>query len=185
MMTNEKTTTFGLSSETLIELLHIGEDIESDTQSEDVARSEQLEWLLSGNLPVESSLLKSIPNMISHNEEIIGFLAGNTIGQMLANIQTDIYHIRKIKEYFKALSASEKKPCRRDAATAIYYAAIAYALVYHDVRITVSGHEAIDRSLSLLLAKAWLNGSIAELFKKACSVCQDFLDKSTHREKTP
>ena len=182
---NEKTTTFGLSSETLIELLHIGEDIESDTQSEDAAQSEQLKWLLSENLPVESSLLRSMPNMISNNEEITSFLGGDTIEKMLIDSRTDILHIRRIKTYFKLLSASEKNSCRRNAAIVIYYAAIAHALVYHQDLITNATYESISRHLSLLLENSWLDERIADLLEKAHWICHNNLMELKHQEESP
>ena len=184
-MVNEKTTTFGLSAETLIELLGIGAEIEPAAQTDDTSRAEQLEMMLDSKLPIEPSLLKSVPEFIRQNKEVTDFLAGNTIGQMLVDSQTDIYLVRKIKEYGKKRSTSEIKPHQRDAAIVIYYAAIANALVYHEVRITASGHEDLDSGLALLLEKAWLDSALAELFKKARQVCQEFLDKQKHRKKTP
>ena len=182
-MINEETTTFGLSSEKLVKLLSIGTDVVPTVRMDDSLRAQQLEMILGGKLPIEPSLLESVPEFVRQMDDVAGFLAGNGIGQMLIDAQTDIYLIRRIKEYGQKQSASDDEPCRRDAAIVIYYAAIANALLYHDVRITSSSHEDIDKSLTLLLKKTWLDPDIAELFKKVRRLCRDFIDRQ-HRGKT-
>ena len=78
-MANEKTTTFGLGAAKLIELLGIGAERDPAAQTDDDSRAEQLEGLRDDTLPIDASLLKSVPQNLRQNVAVTNFLAGNII----------------------------------------------------------------------------------------------------------
>ena len=67
---------------------------------------------------------------------------------------------------------SAKSEAEHDAATAVYFAAIASALLFHDRKITTFSYKSLDESFSKLINEKWIVKDIAELFDRACRVCR-------------
>ena len=80
--------------------------------------------------------------------------------------------VEKIKDYSKKLVISAKSDAEHDAATAVYFAAIASALISHDRKITTFSYKSLDESFSRLTNEKWITEDIAELFSRACRVCR-------------
>ena len=69
-----------------------------------------------------------------------------SIRNLLVNPTTDIQLINKIKEHGKILSQKAQVDIEHDTANAIYYAAIAHALVCHNLKITKFSYEELEKS---------------------------------------
>jgi len=171
----KKSTTFGLTTEKLSNLLKVcaessnkDVDMETENKKTELLQDRLSETLLSGSLK-DSPLSKEL----THLCHISGIAAGETIRQLLANPTTDMQLINKIKEHGKILSQNAKTEAEHDTANALYYAAIAHALVYHNSKITKFSYVELEKSLSMFIGKEWISKDLSELLKKAVKYCQD------------
>jgi hypothetical protein len=172
-----ESTTFGLSPEKLARLLNIGSDA---SQAEDKVGPEQKkaellhDWL-AATLPADAALVESLPKIVGRLCRRLLPLVGEPFGNLLQNPKTDVAVIKKIKDYSKKMVASARSETEHDAATAIYYAAIASALVFHDKRITKFSYQSLKNSFSTLVESSWLTSEITDLFRKACRLWEQKL----------
>ena len=171
---DKKSTTFGLGPEKLARLLNIGSDI-SETENdvdEKEKKSELLYDWLAATLPLDAIFIETLPTILQRLYRQLQLHADESFGNLLKEPKTDILVIKKIKDYSKKLVSSSKSEAEHDAATAIYFAAIASALVFHDRKITTFSYKSLCESFSKLIDEKWIAEDIAELFSRACRVCR-------------
>lgn len=172
---DKESTVFGLSPEQLARLLKIGSDTsQADSKVDQEQKKVELlhDWL-AARLPLETALVESLPKILRRLRQELRPLEGKSFGDLLKEPNTDIAAIEKIKEYSKKMVASAKSEAEHDAAAAIYYAAIASALVYHNKTITKFSYKNLRDSFSALSGQAWLNPDLAALFEEARKLCQE------------
>jgi hypothetical protein len=169
----EESSTFGLSPEKLARLLNIGSDIgeTNNVINSEEKKAELLHDWLSATLPLDAVLLESLPIILRRLYRQLQPHLGERFGKVLKNPQTDILVIRKIKDYSKKFVTSARSEAEHDAATAIYFAAIASALLFHDIKITKFSYKTLDESFAKLIDEKWINADIAELFSLARLLC--------------
>lgn len=171
---DSKTTTFGLSSKKLARLLNIGSDIieaKGNRKQKEIKNELLHEWL-TATLPIDAVVIESLPNILQRLYKRLQPHLGESFRDLLKNPKTDVMVIKKIKGYSKKLVASAKSEAEHDAATTIYFAAIASALVHHDQRITTFSYQNLNESFSKLINDEWVTDDIAELFRKASEICR-------------
>ena len=149
----KESTTFGLSPEKLARLLNIGSEIrQSENETDQVEKkTDLLQDRLAETLPLDRSMVKLLPAFLVRLCNDLGVLAGEPIGTLLQNTNSDISLIKKIKDYSRNLSECAKSEAENDTAIAIYYAAIAYALFFHDEKISRFSFESLNSSLSAIM----------------------------------
>jgi hypothetical protein len=181
----KKTTTFGLTPEKVSNLLKVcaessNKDVDMETKHKktELLQDKLSETLLTGSLK-DSPLSKELTQLCY----ISGIAAGESIRNLLINPGTDIELIKKIKEHGKSLSQSTKVDVEHDIANAIYYAAIAHALIYHDFKITKFSYKELEKALSFFAQTDWVSTDLLELFAKAVKYCQDRLNNNKEGEK--
>lgn len=171
---DKETTTFGLCSEKLVRLLNIGTDIsETDNNIDQKGKKTVLlqDWL-AAKLPLDAVFLETLPAILKRFCKQLRPHAGESFGNLLKDPKTDMLVIKKIKDYSKKIALSAKSEAEHDAAIAIYFAAIANALFFHEQKITTFSYKSLDESFSKLINETWITKDIAELFSKACKVCR-------------
>jgi hypothetical protein len=181
---------FGLSPEKLANLLSIGSElsrqqIQADPEQK---KADLLCDLLEEPLPLDDAVVKYLPANLTNICENLSLLSGDTIGSLLQNPNSDISLIKKVKDCSKNLSKSAKSKAEHDTAIAIYYAAIASALIFHGQKTTSFSFEDLNKSFCALIDKPWVPSEIISLYKKASEICQSRLTKkstSQSRKRTP
>ena len=98
------------------------------------------------------------------------------LGQILQDDQTDLTTLESVKQYGKLAAAQEQADEEKETATAIYYAAIAAALVRHGQFITRHPPENLRRSFAVLAETPWMSAGLAELFQQAHELCRKRTD---------
>ena len=166
---DKEQTTFGLSPEKLTRLLSIGSEINRSEEEadQDEEKADLLQDRLEETLPLERFMLKFLPASLLRLCDKLGVLAGEPIGKLLQNPKSDISLIKKVKDYSKNLSECAKTEAESDTAIAIYYAAIAHALIFHNQKITRFSIESLNSALCSLIQKPWVSNELIELYKKA------------------
>ena len=168
----QDSTTNGLSPEKLARLLKLAVENKPALNKVDYdqERAEMLQGLLSKAVPSDPALLASIPRIIQYlcNELLPAGAA--SVGDLLNSPETDLATLRQIKSYGKELAAKKDSP-EHEVGTAVYYAAIASALLRHDEKISMHSAKELLDAFSVLGNKSWMSEDLASLFKQACSQC--------------
>jgi len=168
-------TTFGLEPEQVQRLFNIGRDTKKADKRVGGAerKAEILHRRLSETLPLDKSQVEMLPAVLGNLCHTIGLLAGETILSLVKNPSTDMSLIERIKRYGKELSTRAKSEAEHEVATAIYYAAIANALAFHDLRITKFSYKKLEMAFSRLVKEEWISKDLSVLFKIAGKYCKD------------
>jgi len=174
------TSTFALTPGQLAKLMALGtdgraprEDLDADNQMAGLLRDR-----LADPLRFEREAINALPPALADVCRELTALANRPLGEVLLDPGTDLRVLEAVKEYGKRLAASQKDGREHAAALAIYYAAIAAALVFHRRRITRHTCGSLDRAFGLLVGKAWTPQDLAALFAKAREVCQNATRRS-------
>jgi len=165
-------TTSGLKPDKLGELLSICSENSQAKIGPDQEKAELLHDHLAETLPFEACKDGFVAENLSHLCQVPGLLTGESIRNLLNHSQTNISLIKKVKDYGKKLSKCATSESERDIANVIYYAAIANALVFHDLKISRFSYENLKNTFSTLIKSNWLTPDITQLFKTACNFCR-------------
>lgn len=176
----KKSTTFGLTPGKISNLLKVcaessGNDVDMETKQKksELLQDRLSETLLAGSLK-GSPLSKELTQLCY----ISGIAAGESIRNLLINPRTDIELIKKIREHGKSLSQSTQIDIAHDTANTIYYAAIAHALIYHNIKITKFSYEELEKSLDVFTRTDWISTDLLDLFSKAVKYCHGQLNNN-------
>jgi hypothetical protein len=175
----DEPTTFGLSHEKLEKLWRIGDDtpVDRDGPTEEQKKAELLHDQLAESLPLDPTATCMLPETLSHVLEQFKPLGGCSIGDLLLDPEVDLSVIWQIKDRYKERAKSCSSEVEREVATAIYYAAIANALLFHEEslfrndKITTFSYNELKESFSGLLNSSWLTPDLVGLFKRAQATC--------------
>jgi hypothetical protein len=160
--------TVGLGPERLARLLALGANTPGQ---EDQATAEILRAWLASPVPVNPAEEGSVPALLHRPCKELEPLAGKPLSAVLFDPAADRAVIVTLKDYFKTMSLQWKGGALYSPAVALYYAAIAAALVLQGCKITSHSYYGLDRSLATLVKKPWLVPELGELFAKTHAVC--------------
>jgi hypothetical protein len=181
---SERSKTFGLSPEKIAELLRMGtEEYDHAKASAEQKKAELLVDRLAELLPLDSAIMKLLPDISSLLTGVMGECGGESIGDLLQNPEVGISVLRKIKNYNNDLSKCAESKIERDIAVVLYYGSIASALVFHNKRISRFSYKNLERSFSSLVGKSWITTELVRLFTKAREICRELHKKSHGSDK--
>ncbi|KPK44134.1 MAG: hypothetical protein AMJ65_03895 [Phycisphaerae bacterium SG8_4] len=80
--------------------------------------------------------------------------------------------IRRIRGLSKKLGSSGKDKIERDVALVLYFAAIAGAIVFHNVRISQYSYEKLAQSIEALTQHDWITPEITRVYDEARKHCR-------------
>jgi len=167
-------TTHGLSPEKLARLLALG--LQGNNAQDILGSSrtpgEVLQYILANKPALDPAMPDSIPALLNRPCEEMLAVADQTMGDLLLSSTTDLAAVKTLKDYGKELVRRGGPEAEQAAATAIYYAAIAGALVFHQQKITRHPDERLLRAYRDLDQKPWIPSELKDLFERACAVCQ-------------
>ena len=167
----DKTTTYGLSPGTLERLLGIGV---GDGSGEDAkATKEQLLCArLDGTLPLDTAVVRALPVLLGKLQKEMLPLGGKSLGDALLDPSTDLEDLKRVKDHAKQQAARKASESEHAVAIAIYYAAIASALLFCGERITAYSYEKLAASFDMLVDKRWIAPELARHLSKARKFCR-------------
>ena len=173
----KKSKTYGLPPETVADLLNIGMTLEKTEVDPDQQRAELLQFRLAEVLPFEAENLDASSAILVHLCREAYRALGKTIGKLLHDPHTPLTDILRIKQFYKNSAKSGKSDAEYDTRTAVYYAAIASALVFHNQKICKFSYKSLHDYFSLLSQENWIPPDLVQLFAKACQCCQEKMDR--------
>jgi hypothetical protein len=167
-------TTYGLSPERLARLLAIGMKGSDEQKKTRDGRTpgEVLQNILVSTLPFDAAMPDSLPAVLNRLCDEAPIVVGRSLTDLLLNSRTDLAVIKALKEYSKELVRRGGRESEGAAATAIYYAAIASALVLHQKKVTHLSYEELQEACRDLQQKEWIPSELKGLFRKARGACQ-------------
>jgi hypothetical protein len=176
----EEETTYGLKDERLARLLGNGAEGLQPTTNPSVDRTiaELLQSMLSRELPLELKMPDSLPPILRQSYQEILTASGHTLRDLLLSPQTNLTLIALIKNYGKELVRDSDSQAKTAAAIAVYYAAIADALLFHEQKITQFSYHELGEAYAELGEKPWVPTELRELYRKA-------LEASRRKAKEP
>ncbi len=153
--------TLGLRLDQLADLFSVAADDQALTEADDgegdESVGEMLRHCLAAMFPADSDLTS---------------LPGRSVLQVLLSPGSTISELEVIKAKSKSQTFASISEAQCAAATALYYGAIASALVHHHQKITQGSYRKLDESLALLSKKRWMPEELRELFLRARRICQ-------------
>ena len=172
----EESLTSGLGPDKLHDLLRICSEVGPEEQKtdSDQRRAELLQDMLAESLPVEAFAGRLSKHLVSLCQ-VFGISSEESFKDLLSNPNTDVNLIKAIKDYFKKKTTSSQD--EHDVVNVIYYAAIAYALVIHDSKITKYSYNDLHKSFTIYTKVGWIQPVLSRLFVRACEYCKN-KDKS-------
>jgi hypothetical protein len=153
----------------LADLLHIGLEAgppgpsHPDEQKESLLRAR-----LAGTLPLEKAAVDALPVLAGQ----LLPLGSGSVGRALLDAGTPLEVFQKIKDYGKKLALANESEAEHAAATTIYFAAIASAILFHGKRITSYSYRALAGHFGTLAEKRWMDPKLARHFAKARKKCR-------------
>jgi len=169
MSEEEKKKTQADQPDRLADLLHIG--LEADLQGPlhpDEQKESLLRARLAGTLPLEKEALDVLPIVVGQ----LLPLGGGSLGRALLDADTPLEVLQKIKDHGKRLALAGKSEAEHAAATTVYFAAIASAILFHGHRITTYSYGALAEHFGRLIDKRWMDPKLARHLAKARRKCK-------------
>ena len=135
-------------------------------------KADMLYDVLTRTLPVDPSVVNSLPDVVRGLSSGLHSLAGLPIGDLLQDPTTDITIFKRIKQYAKDSGTSTSSETESDVFLAVYYAAIASALLFKHEKITEHSNKDLERFFSSFTEKDWVIEEIKGLFHGAQRLCR-------------
>jgi len=98
-------------------------------------------------------------------------LQDKSLGALLTDKKTDLVLLKAINASSKRTSKELVSDAALAIATAIYYGALASALVHHQEKITQHSFKSLEQSFRSLAGKKWMDARLKQLFGSAREVC--------------
>ncbi len=169
--------TSDLGPERLARLWDIGSDVHVDPAdgaggSEECFAELLRDWM-ARPLPPDSAETQTLASLLP---EALGRLcrklrpfSGDSIGFLITSPDTDVHVLTRIKDHAKELGAAATSEIEREVALAVYFAAIASAMVFHDARISQHSNSKLQSAFETLRKRNGVPPELLSLFEKACN----------------
>jgi len=165
----KRPSTFGMSIQQIRELFHVGREPPGHAQGcDDEAKRKLLDRRLAQSLPRDKTSNPPSPEGPSPATAQPG---GEAIGEILRNPSSEVETVRRIKRHAKRWATRAASGDEHDTAAAIYYAAIAHALVFQDQRITQFPLPTLAETYARLSEEHWVPKELVALFQQAQACC--------------
>ena len=170
---NKRFTTFGARRDKLAGLLKLGSFKEDPSQARchNKRIGECLHDYLQNPLPLDESWRDRLPAALVDLCPTTTMLSGGTIAALLQNPQTDHVLMETLKGYMKNLSQQAESRADHDAATILYFGAIAHALVYSGLCLSQYSFEELKERFQMLSESEWITAELRTLFERATREC--------------
>ncbi len=166
----ENESTFGITPKGLASLLGIGISGEQKPDVDQLA-GELLKAQWAGTLPLDTAVVNALPAITRRFERERVPLSGRALGEVMLDSATDLTIIKRIKDYGKKLAGRKDSEADHAVGIAIYYAAIASAMVFHEEKITQHSFRSLANAFDTLRKKPWVPSELSRHFLRARRYC--------------
>ena len=152
-----------------------GGQIEDEQLDSNEIKSDLLISRLDSQLSENPGNADIAPVIINQIAKKLNSISGKTLRSLLFAPSTEVDTIIILKDYAKKLSRQDTTDSDYAVAIALYYAAIANAIVYHDKKITSHSNHYLLKFYSQMLEKRWLSEDVRTLYTKAKTVLSELV----------
>jgi len=163
--------TFDLNSVQLARLLTIA--ARPGRSAADRPAGELLREWLARPVSLDAAEPDSLPAVLGRPCDELAGHAGRPVGALLLGPETGAPARGALKDYAKCLVRRAWSESERAAATALYYGAIAGALVFDDQKMTQHSYPKLDEGLAKLVGRHWIPPDLNDLLQKARAACHE------------
>jgi hypothetical protein len=155
-------------------LLHLalGPSDPGEPRGEDEERGDLLHDILRCFLPLRAGLREGSRAAATASCQGLRSVVGPPIGELLQDPKTSVAMLKEIKQYAKARGSQAASEREKDVFLAIYFAAIAAAIVFHAGRITEHANRDLARFFRSCGHTTWMPPNLVELFMRARERCE-------------
>ena len=140
----------------LVDLLSIGAEADL-SESGELISDEQIRdcfaSLMQRQIPNDANLVDSILIFLREDDRFGRQVRGRSLSEVLLDAATGLDLLTAIKDYSKKIYQATVSKGEHSIAAAIYYAAIAAALVHHGVKISNHSRQTLKTAFEDLLGK--------------------------------
>ena len=178
---DKDTTTSGLAADKLAQLWDMGSNENQGTteESQGQGKAELLRDRLAQKFPLDQIIAQILPKTLAQVCDKIQPFSGNSYAILINDPGTDVSILKRIKDNTKKQAQHADGDAAYDVSAAIYYAAIASALVYHGKRITSFSYDHLLGKYVTLVEHPWLTPEFRNLFQEAVRICTEKNAKTT------
>jgi len=171
----DKSIPAGLSSDQLARLWSVGLDCtpEGGPADRDQRRRDLLLDHLACSLPPDPALLEVLPQILGRLCQKLRPFSGESLRTLILDPQSDLVVLERIKDHAKDLGTRAGSDLEREVALALYFAAIAAALLAHGAKISEHPWRQLEQSFRTLSQRPWIPADLLQLFIKAADCCRD------------
>jgi hypothetical protein len=165
-----------LDSDHRTRLLKIGLSTSSSKDYEvepDEKRTDTLYQILTSTLPLAQDMKASIPDLITGQIQDLVSISGQPMGELIQDPKTDLLSLRRVKEHCKQSGTAADSKEEQDAFMAVYFAAIASALLFHDTKLSHHKDEDLCSFFDSFAKKPWVLEELRTLFVRASYPASD------------
>jgi hypothetical protein len=161
-----------LRPDQLADLLSLAtEDAALNRELEDTGPLDLLGDILVSPLSLDAAVPDSVPFVLGRPCDELAGHKGELIGDVLLHADVELDALRALKDYGKNLVHRARGHGERAAATAVYYAAIANALVHRGERISSHPVTKLGGYLDMMAGKPWVPEELRTLYDRARRAC--------------
>ena len=155
---SKKRQSFGAKPKRLAELLSMGVEPDPQKLLPREGKAELLGAQLAAPLACESDSGQA------------AVFSAKSLGEILLDDCADLEVLKQAKRYGRALSAQKEPASQHAAGIAIYFAAIAGAMLFHNEKITAYDYPELVTAFDSLAAKKWIPAELCSHFQAACGL---------------
>lgn len=170
----QRRTVFGLNPEKVHQFLDdcVAPGSPQDAGKGPVDMEQLLQEQLSEKCPVVVPGGQSQSWLLDRMQQTMFLGSSRSVGEVLTDPQAGLDILRDIKEHYKERAENAAGKAERHVWTAVYFAAVARALVSHGRRITQHPTNYLVRSFQDLAGTPWIGPALSELYRRAQQACE-------------
>ena len=128
---------------------------------------------LAGPLPADAGQAEALPALLGQLRECLFPMGGKPMQDIFLDPEPDLDVLEAIKRQAKHVADAEKAPPDHDVHITLYYAAIASALLFRDVKISTFSYADLAKSFERLCQQDWMPDRMRRHFRAAQKRCAE------------
>jgi hypothetical protein len=136
------------------------------------AKAALLRRRLGDGLPPDTTVVESLPRILGEPYRALLPMSGRPLGQVLLDKDTPLEVLERVKRHARQRAARKDLQTEHDVLIAIYFSAIASALLFADRKITRYSYAQLAESFEALAVMPWIPAELASHFSAARDRCR-------------
>jgi len=154
----------------------VSDQIDTSNRDSETAMAILMDHYLEASIVAERRVARELTSVLMHVYREVGSQAGRSIKKYLLDPGTSIEVLREIKEHHQRVARTARSEAERRIATAVYFGAIASALVFHRQKMTSYSFDKLKQAIHKLLDTPWIDPELKGLLEQASKA----LNERTH-----